>query len=149
MSPAGQPLYDFAARLYPICRSITGNGVRETLRMIGARLPLAVHEVPSGSKVFDWEVPLEWNIEDASVTDPDGRRVVDFQAHNLHLVSYSEPLSVTLPLDELAPRLHTSPEHPHWIPYRTSYYRRDWGFCLRQADREQLRPGKYRVDIKS
>jgi aminopeptidase-like protein len=145
----GSELYDFAARLYPICRSITGSGVRETLRAVAERLPLSVHEVPSGTRAFDWEVPLEWNIEDACVRDPDGRRVVDFQAHNLHLMSYSEPVSATLSLDELAPHLHTSSEHPQWIPYRTSYYRRSWGFCMRQQDRAQLRPGRYQVEIKS
>jgi aminopeptidase-like protein len=145
----GKELYEFASRLYPICRSITGNGVRETLRLVGARIPLVVHEVPSGSRAFDWEVPLEWNIDDASVTDPDGRRVVDFQAHNLHIVSYSEPVTTSLSLEELAPRLHTSSENPEWIPYRTSYYRRSWGFCLRHCDRERLRPGSYRVEVKS
>ena len=145
----GQQLYEFASRLYPICRSITGQGVRQTLKLIGERIPLQVHEVPSGSRAFDWEVPLEWNIEDASVTDPDGRRVVDFQAHNLHLVSYSEPHSATVSLAELAPHLHSIPDHPDWIPYRTSYYRRNWGFCLRHADRERLREGRYRVEIRS
>jgi aminopeptidase-like protein len=145
----GPQLYEFAARLYPICRSITGNGVRETLRAVGERIPLTLHEVLSGTRAFDWEVPLEWNIEDACVLDPDGRRVVDFQAHNLHLMSYSEPVSALLSLDELAPHLHTSSEHPQWVPYRTSYYRRDWGFCMRQQDREQLSPGRYQVEIKS
>jgi aminopeptidase-like protein len=145
----GKELHDFATRLYPICRSITGNGVRETLGLIGKRIALSVHEVPSGSRAFDWEVPPEWNIEDASITDADGRRVVDFQAHNLHLVSYSEPKSLTLSLEELSAHLHSIPEHPDWIPYRTSYYRRDWGFCLRHRDRERLRPGRYRVEIKS
>ena len=145
----GQGLFDFARQLYPICRSISGNGVRETLRLIGRHIPVTVHEVPSGTKVFDWEVPLEWNIEDASVTDTHGRRVVDFQAHNLHIVSYSEPINATLSLDELAPRLHSIPDRPDWIPYRTSYYRRSWGFCLRHEDRERLRPGSYRVDIKT
>jgi aminopeptidase-like protein len=149
MLSVGQELYDFAARLYPICRSITGNGLRQTLRLIGERVPLKIHEVPSGTRVFDWEVPLEWNIEDAHVTDPDGRRVVDFQAHNLHVMGYSEPVSDTFALDQLAPRLHCHARHADWIPYRTSYYRRNWGFCLRQSDRERLRPGNYRVEIKS
>lgn len=145
----GRQLYDFAARLYPICRSITGDGVRQTLRLIGEQIPLTTYEVPSGSRVFDWEVPLEWNIEDASVSDSHGRRVVDFQAHNLHLVSYSEPVAATLPLEELSSRLHTLPEHPDWIPYRTSYYKRSWGFCMRHADRTRLEAGNYRVEIKS
>ncbi len=145
----GEQLFGFASRLYPICRSITGNGVRETLRLIGERIPLQVHEVPSGTKVFDWEVPLEWNVEDASVTDADGRRVVDFREHNLHIVSYSEPLQESLSLEQLAPRLHSMPEKPDWIPYRTSYYRRTWGFCMRHRDRESLRPGTYRVDVRT
>src|SRR5256885_14167585 len=118
---AGRALHEFAARLYPICRSITGAGVRETLALIRARVPLIVHEVPSGTRVFDWEIPLEWNVEDAAVIDADGRRVIDFQAHNLHLVGYSEPVQMSLSLGELSPRLHVLPEHPEWIPYRTSY----------------------------
>ena len=146
---AGESLYGFAARLYPICRSITGAGVRETLALIRARVPLVVHEVPSGTRVFDWEIPDEWNIEDAAVIDPDGRRVVDFRAHNLHLVSYSEPVQTSLSLEELSARLHVLPEHPDWIPYRTSYYRRSWGFCMRARDRAALRAGRYRIEVKS
>lgn len=146
---SGQQLYDFARLVYPICRSITGNGVRETLRLVGQRIPLEVHEVPTGTRVFDWEVPLEWNIEDAYVLDPHGRRVVDFREHNLHVVSYSEPVSASMPREELLPRLHTLKEHPEWIPYRTSYYRRSWGFCLRQRDLDHLPSGSYRVEIKS
>jgi len=145
----GQQLYDFASRLYPICRSITGNGVRETLRLVGQRIPLAVHEVPSGTRVFDWEVPAEWNIDGATLTDPHGERVVDFRAHNLHIVSYSEPVSATLPLEELGPHLHSIPEHPDWIPYRTSYYRRNWGFCMAHARRARLGAGRYRIEIDS
>ena len=147
--PVGQKLYERAAQVYPICRSITGNGVRKTLRMLGERIPMVVHEVPSGTRVFDWEVPLEWNIDDAAVIAPDGRRVIDFGRHNLHIVSYSEPVSQTLPLDELASRLHSAPEHPAWIPYRTSYYRRNWGFCLAHDDRMRLAAGKYRVEVES
>jgi len=145
----GGQLHQFASRLYPICRSITGEGVRQTLALIRARIPLVVHEVPSGTRVFDWQIPLEWNVEDAAVLDADGRRVVDFQAHNLHLVSYSEPVRCTLPFDELSARLHVLPEHPDWIPYRTSYYRRDWGFCMRARERMALRPGRYRIEVKS
>ncbi|MGH8132134.1 MAG: DUF4910 domain-containing protein, partial [Steroidobacteraceae bacterium] len=145
----GQRLHGFAAQLYPICRSITGEGVRRTLGLIRARVPLVVHEVPSGTRVFDWQVPDEWNVEDAAVFDSHGRRVVDFQTHNLHLVSYSEPVRATMPLEELATRLHSLPEHPDWIPYRTSYYRRSWGFCLRHSERDALHPGRYRIEIKS
>ncbi len=145
----GRRLHDFAARLYPICRSITGDGVRQTLALIKARIPLVVREVPTGTRAFDWEIPDEWNVEDAAVIDADGRRVVDFQRHNLHLVSYSEPIAKTLSLRELSSRLHVLPEHPDWIPYRTSYYQRDWGFCMSARARAALREGKYRVEIKT
>src|SRR6266513_2158898 len=119
------------------------------LALIRARVPLIVHEVPSGTRVFDWEIPLEWNVEDAAVIDADGRRVIDFQAHNLHLVGYSEPVQTSLSLAQLSARLHVLPEHPDWIPYRTSYYRRDWGFCMRARDRLALRAGRYRIEVKS
>ncbi|HEY6644793.1 DUF4910 domain-containing protein [Povalibacter sp.] len=145
----GAELHAFATRLYPICRSITGNGVRETLRLIGERIPLEMQEVRSGSKVFDWEVPLEWNIDEAYVRDGDGRKVVDFGAHNLHLVSYSEPVAQQMTLADLRPNLHVHRHNPDWIPYRTSYYRRSWGFCLRGRDSDRLREGKYDVRIAS
>jgi aminopeptidase-like protein len=145
----GSALKAFAAQLYPICRSITGNGVRQTLRLINQRIELKWHEVPSGTRVFDWEVPLEWNIEDAWVADPDGRRVVDFQAHNLHILNYAEPVSTSLSLEELRPRLFSNPAHEHWIPYRTSYYRRQWGFCLAHRDLTRLRPGNYQAVVDS
>jgi aminopeptidase-like protein len=105
--------------------------------------------VPTGTRVFDWRVPEEWNVEDAAVLDPDGRRVVDFQAHNLHLVGYSEPIQASMSLQELSPRLHVLPEHPDWIPYRTSYYSRSWGFCMRARERAALRPGRYRVEVRT
>jgi aminopeptidase-like protein len=146
---SGAQLHAFATELYPICRSITGAGVRRTLELINRRIELEWHEVPSGTKVFDWEVPLEWNIEDAWVRDADGRRVVDFKAHNLHILNYSEPFHSALTLDELMPRLHSIPAHEGWIPYRTSYYRRQWGFCMRHRELAQLRPGKYEVMIDS
>jgi aminopeptidase-like protein len=145
----GKALHAFASELYPICRSITGAGVRDTLRRIGRHIPLKIHEVPSGTQVFDWEVPLEWNIEDACVLDAQGRRVVDFQQHNLHLVSYSEPLDRKLTLQELKPHLHVHKSNPDWIPYRTSYYKRNWGFCLRGRDLDSLRDGEYHVRIES
>jgi aminopeptidase-like protein len=145
----GRELHAFASRLYPICRSITGRGVRQSLSLIQERVPLEIHEVPSGTSVYDWEVPPEWNIDDAWVLSPDGERVVDFRDHNLHLVSYSEAVSETLSLAMLDERLHSLPEHPDWIPYRTSYYRRAWGFCLRHKTRLALRPGQYRAEIRS
>jgi aminopeptidase-like protein len=145
----GAQLHAFAAQLYPICRSITGAGVRETLALIGRRIELRQHEVRSGSRVFDWEVPPEWNIEDAYVRDADGRRVVDFKAHNLHILNYSEPVRTVLPLEQLRPRLHSLPAHDSWIPYRTSYYRRQWGFCMRHRDLVSLQPGRYEVVVNS
>lgn len=123
--------------------------MRQSLGLIRQHVPIAIHEIPSGSAVYDWEVPPEWNIEDAAIVSPDGERIADFQKHNLHIVSYSEPMAATLPLRALQERLHSLPDHPRWIPYRTSYYRRDWGFCLGHETRRALRPGKYRVEIKS
>src|SRR5262245_1381159 len=117
MQTAGASLYALASELFPICRSITGNGVRETLQRIGRHIDLEIHEVPSGTSVFDWEVPLEWNIEDACILDPHGARVADFQQHNLHILGYSEPVRQSLPLEELRPKLHTLPKNPDWIPY--------------------------------
>jgi aminopeptidase-like protein len=146
---AGAQLHAFAAELYPICRSITGDGVRETLRLINRSIELDWHEVPSGTRVFDWEVPLEWNIEDAWVSDADGRRVVDFNAHNLHILNYSEPVHTVLPLEQLKPRLYSLPSHEDWIPYRTSYYLRQWGFCMRHRELLQLRPGDYEIVVNS
>ncbi len=145
----GHALHAFASQLYPICRSITGDGVRQTLDLIGRRIELKRHEVATGTRVFDWEVPLEWNIEDACVLGPDGERIADFHAHNLHIVSYSEPMQRALTLDELRPHLYSLPAHPDWIPYRTSYYRRHWGFCVADRALQALRPGNYQVRIDS
>lgn len=142
-------LMGLAARLYPICRSITGAGLRSTLRILGESIPLQLTEVPSGTAVFDWEVPPEWNIEAARLFDPHGRPVVDFADLNLHVVSYSEPVSATYTLEELRPHLYTSPRNPDWVPARTSYYTRNWGFCLRQRDLDHFQPGNYRAEIKS
>jgi aminopeptidase-like protein len=146
---AGERVLSFVRDLLPICRSITGEGVRSTLQLIGARIPLVVHEVPSGTPVFDWQVPQEWNIRDAYVQDKDGRRVVDFRESNLHVVSYSVPVHRTMSLAELRPHLHTLPERPDWIPYRTSYYQPNWGFCLRDRDLQGLSEGLYEVHIDS
>ncbi|MEO8313440.1 MAG: DUF4910 domain-containing protein [Pseudomonadota bacterium] len=142
-------LMALATRLYPICRSITGSGLRQTLRILSESIPMQQVEVPSGTRVFDWEVPPEWNIESARILDPHGRAVVDFADHNLHVVNYSEPVSTTLSLDELRPRLHVNSRSPDWIPYKTSYYNRNWGFCLRQRDLQLWKPGDYRVEIES
>jgi len=145
----GRDLHDFAASLYPICRSITGSGIRRTLAMIQDRIPLRIHEVPTGTPVFDWNVPKEWNIRDAYIKAPDGRRVVDFQQCNLHVMNYSIPVHATIPLNEIRPHLFTIPDHPDWIPYRTSYYKEDWGFCLSHNQLAELKDADYEVCIDS
>lgn len=145
----GKELHAFMAELYPICRSITGGGVRETLRAIQERISLEMYEVPSGTKVFDWTVPLEWNVADAYVMSREGKRVIDFKVHNLHLMSYSSPVRKKMSLADLRPHLFTLPDHPEWIPYRTSYYKENWGFCLRQADLERLSDDDYEVVVDS
>jgi aminopeptidase-like protein len=145
----GDELHEFVADLYPICRSITGDGVRETLRRIGERIPLELHEIPSGTQVLDWTVPPEWNIRDAYIADGNGERLVDFRASNLHVVSYSTPIRARMSLAELKEHLWTFPERPDWIPYRTSYYRRDWGFCLSHSALLALPDGEYEVVIDS
>ena len=142
-------MIDLIAAAYPICRSITGDGVRQTLAMIQERIPLEIHEVPSGTPVFDWIVPKEWNIRDAWIKDPSGRKVVDFRENNLHVLNYSVPVHEKLPLAELKKRLFTLPDKPDLIPYRTSYYRETWGFCLRHRTLEQLPEGEYEVLIDS
>lgn len=133
--------------LYPIPRSITGDGVRRTLAEIGRHVPLDVREVASGTPVFDWTIPPEWNLRAAHLTGPDGRRVVDVADHTLHVVGYSVPVQATMPLEALQAHLHSLPDHPDWIPYRTSYYQPAWGFCLTQRARDALVPGDYRVVI--
>jgi aminopeptidase-like protein len=150
-SPAeiGEDLHSFAAELFPICRSITGNGLRQTLAMIRNRIPLETFEVPSGTQVFDWIVPKEWNVVDAYIKDRTGKRVVDFQQNNLHLMNYSSPVHATMPLGELKPHLFTLLRRPDWIPYRTSYYQEDWGFCLSHNQMLALQDGNYEVFIDS
>ncbi len=142
-------LLNLIKELYPICRSITGEGVRETLRIIQKRVPLEIQEVPSGTKVFDWTVPPEWNVTDAYVMNRAGKRVIDFQSHNLHLMSYSVPVRKKMTLEELRPHLFSLPAHPEWIPYRTSYYKENWGFCMRHVDFEELSDEEYDVVIDS
>jgi aminopeptidase-like protein len=145
----GKELHGFATELFPICRSITGNGLRQTLAMIKNRIPLETFEVASGTQVFDWVVPKEWNVLDAYIKDRAGRRVVDFQQSNLHLMSYSSPVQTTMPLRELKPHLFTLADKPNWIPYRTSYYQEDWGFCLSHNQMLALQDGDYEVYIDS
>jgi aminopeptidase-like protein len=145
----GAEMLRFMEELFPICRSITGNGLRQTLNIIGQRIPLDIHEVRSGSQVFDWTVPREWNIRDAYVADPSGRRVVDFREHNLHVVGYSVPVDTRMTLAELKERIHTLPDQPELIPYRTSYYSESWGFCMQHAKLQELPEGEYEVRIDS
>jgi len=145
----GRELHDRVADIYPICRSITGDGVRGTLARLAKDVPLSVHEVPTGAQVLDWTVPREWNIRDAYVRVPGGPRVIDFRRSNLHVVGYSVPVRARMSLDELRPHLFTIPDRPDWIPYRTSYYQESWGFCLSQRQLEGLEAREYEVCIDS
>lgn len=145
----GEDMYRAAGELYPLCRSITGDGIRQTLAKIGDRIPLKISEVATGTKVFDWSIPKEWNIRDAYIKNLQGERVVDFQKHNLHVVNYSVPIEARLSLAELRPHLHTIADHPDWIPYRTSYYQEDWGFCLTENQLKSLKDNEYEVEIDS
>lgn len=143
----GRDLHQLATKLYPICRSITGDGIRRTLKMIGERIPLRISEVATGTAAFDWTVPKEWNVHDAYIKDATGQRVVDFQQSNLHVLSYSTPIHTKLPLGGLKEHLFTLPQHPDWIPYRTSYYKPAWGFCLEHRKMLALSEGEYEVCI--
>lgn len=144
---AGTAIHEFATEAFPIGRSITGDGVRQTLDLVSRIAPLEVHEVPSGTDVFDWRVPLEWNVREAWIKGPEGEVVVDFADHNLHLLGYSVPFEGTLSREQLDPHLYSLPEQPNLIPYRTSYYQARWGFCLPHARREGLGPGPYEVKV--
>ena len=143
----GGEMHRLITDLYPLCRSITGSGVRDSLRQLERHMPLTMHEVPSGTPVFDWTVPSEWNIRDAYIKNAAGQRIVDFRHSNLHVMSYSVPVHRTMSLEELKPHLHTLPAHPDWIPYRTSYYREDWGFCLSHRQFGALAEDHYEVCI--
>jgi aminopeptidase-like protein len=145
----GRAIYGLIEDLYPICRSITGDGLRHTLERLRKEIPLTVHEVPTGTKVFDWTVPKEWNIRDAYVKNSRGERVIDFQKHNLHVVNYSVPIHRKVMLAELKEHLHTLPDRPDLIPYRTSYYREAWGFCLPHNSLLRMEDGEYEVCIDS
>ena len=149
MKKIGHEMVDLMHKLYPICRSITGNGFRETLNIIQEFIPLSVQEVPTGTKVFDWTVPREWNIEDAYVKNSNGERVIDFKDSSLHVMSYSIPVNDKMSLSELKEHLYTLPDHPDWIPYHTSYYKDNWGFCLSYKKMLELLDDTYEVCIKS
>jgi aminopeptidase-like protein len=149
LQQSGKFMYELTERLYPICRSITGNGVRETLSILKEFVPLTIEEVPSGTKVFDWEIPDEWNICDAWIINPDGEKIVDFKKLNLHLLNYSIPVDKRINLKELKEHLFTLPEYPDWVPYRTSYHNRQWGFCMSHNQFQDLKDGEYHVKIDS
>ena len=135
---AGDEIFAFAARIFPICRSITGDGVRQTLREIGSHVALEVNEVPTGTEVFDWTIPREWNIRDAYIRNGAGEKIIDFAQSNLHVMSYSVPVRKRVSLAELKEHVHTLPEQPDLIPYRTSYYADDWAFCMTYRQFEGL-----------
>jgi aminopeptidase-like protein len=146
---AGKEIFALAASLYPICRSVAGEGVRETLRLLGRHIPLAIREVPSGTRVFDWSVPLEWEIRDAFIKNSAGERIVDFQSSNLHVVNYSTPVHARMRLADLKEHVFTLPCQPDLVPYRTSYYAESWGFCMSHNQLMALPEGIYEVMIDS
>lgn len=145
----GQDAYSLVEELYPICRSITGNGVRRTLQIIDRYIPLSISEVPTGTEVFDWKIPKEWNIEDAWIKTESGEKIVDFKNSNLHVLNYSMPVHRIITRQELRDHLYTIPEYPDWIPYRTSYYKETWGFCISHRSYEAMKDEKYEVYINS
>jgi aminopeptidase-like protein len=148
-SRVGEEMHRFIAELFPICRSITGDGVRETLRKVEGHIPLEIYEVPTGTQVFDWTIPKEWNIKDAYIKNARGDRVVDFRKSNLHVISYSLPVRAKMSLEELKNHIYTLPDHPDWIPYRTSYYQEQWGFCLSQNQLLGMTDEEYEICIDS
>jgi aminopeptidase-like protein len=148
-STLGTEMYSLLQELFPICRSLTGDGVRKTLSILQRHIPLTISEVPSGTKAFDWTVPDEWNVRDAFVLDPTGRKIIDFKRNNLHLLSYSEPFKGKLSLADLKEHLYTLKDDPDLIPYVTSYYKRRWGFCLSHNELCKLIEGEYYVEIDS
>jgi aminopeptidase-like protein len=145
----GRELYDLVAALYPICRSITGDGLRQSLRLLQQHVPLSLREIPTGTQIFDWTVPKEWNIRDAYIMDSKGKRFVDFKQNNLHVVNYSIPVRTRMDLTKLKQHIYTLPETPDWIPYRTSYYKETWGFCMSQRKLDELPDDEYEVCIDS
>lgn len=146
---AGEAMLALMRELFPLCRSITGPGLRATVERLGRVVPLAVTEVPSGTRVFDWTVPPEWSVTGAYLEDADGNRIVDFSENNLHVLGYSTAVDVTLSLDDLRPHLHTLPAYPDRIPFCSSYYRPDWGFCLQDSVARSLAGGPYHAVIDS
>lgn len=149
IAEAGASMLTLMRDLYPLPRSITGPGLRATLKRISEIIPLSMNEVPTGTQVFDWTVPREWAIDEAYLEHESGQRIIDFRCSNLHVVSYSVPVDAWMPLHDLRSKLHTLPQHPDWIPFRSSYYRDDWGFCLSQRTLDALPEGNYHAVIRS
>ena len=146
---AGKTMFELMEKLFPICRSITGNGVRETLKILSGYISLETHEVKTGTKVFDWNVPMEWNIKDAYIKSNKGEKIIDFKNSNLHVLGYSIPINESVKLDELKKHMYTIPEQPDIIPYKTSYYNKNWGFCLTHKQFSELNDESYDVCIDS
>jgi aminopeptidase-like protein len=146
---SGEKIYSLIKKMFPICRSITGNGVRKTLKIIKNNIPIVIKEIPSGTQVFDWTIPKEWNIKKAYIKNSKGEKIVDFKKSNLHVLNYSIPIHKKMSLKELKPHLHTLPEYPDWIPYLTSYYKERWGFCLTHNQYTNLNDDTYEVFIDS
>lgn len=150
MNDTGRIMYELAGRLFPICRSITGNGFRQSLEMIREIVPeIQVFEVPSGTSVFDWTVPKEWNIQGGWIKDMQGNTIIDFKDCNLHVMGYSISVHQTISRDELLNHVYTQPEQPEWIPYVTSYYKERWGFCMSERQKQALTDAEYEVCIDS
>lgn len=149
VAATGAAAFALVRDLFPYCRSITGPGLRATLDRIHTQIALSITEVPTGTQVFDWKIPREWSIDEAYLEHESGRRFIDFRDSNLHVMSYSAPVDCWLTLEELSPRLHTLPHHPDWIPFHSSYYKENWGFCLSDRVRAALPPGKYHAVIRS
>lgn len=146
----GQAMYEFAGKLFPIGRSLTGEGVRESLRLIKEQVPeLEILSVPSGTQVFDWTVPKEWEIREAYIEDEQGRRIVDYQENNLHVMGYSVPVDRYVRLEELLQYIKVEESQPDVIPYVTSYYSPGFAFCMSKARRDSLAPGTYHMVIDS
>jgi len=145
----GNEIFDLIKTLYPICRSITGDGFRDSMHILQKHIPLELHEIPSGTRVFDWVVPKEWNIQDAYIKDAKGEKIVDFKKINLHVLNYSTPINGKIKLKDLKEHIFSLPEHPEWIPYRTSYYKENWGFCISHKLLENLRDEEYEILIDS
>src|SRR5687767_4276173 len=145
----GEEMHSLMTEMYPLCRSITGDGVKGTLNILQKHIPVNIHKIRTGALVFDWEIPKEWNIKDAYIMNSRGEKIVDFGQSNLHVVNYSIPVDQQMSLAELKEHLYTLPEYPDWIPYRTSYYKEDWGFCITYSQFQKLKEDNYKVYINS